>query len=141
MNHARDWQYTVSLSIDNAIIPNHIFDDMDQLNSLELIDSIIVADDGAADCLFKNLKTNKTLKSLSLEYPMLYTGMGKMHVKPYFDAINSLFGKDSMIDLAKALAMNKTLTSLNIQANLRDENFLILESVLKNHPSISLWSL
>lgn len=140
LDHAKYWGYTVSLKIEYGIIPNHIFDSMDQLDYLELIDPIIAVDEGCVDRLVENLKTNETLKFLSLEYPLCYTGEGNNHVSLYFGAIKRLYNKYFIADLARALECNNTLTSFKIDANLNNESAQILEGVLNKHPSIKIWS-
>lgn len=140
LDHALCWGYTVSLKIEYGIIPNHLFDRMDQLHYLELNTPIIAADKNCADCLTENLRTNTTLKFLFLEYPLLFTGMGENHVSPYFDGIQILSNKDIIAELATALNVNKTLTSFRIDAGLSDKDADILECALINHSSIKLWS-
>lgn len=133
---AKTLKTPISLKIDNAIIPNSIFNNLDQMYSLELNNPLIYADDDTFECLFDNLKRNLTLKSLILRNPRLYTGLGTNNVSRYYDGLEILYQIKSIPVLLEALQQNKTLVTLSLLGGLFYEEIRILQDGLDKHASL-----
>ena len=109
---------------------------MDQMYYLELNSPIIYADEDTFDCLFEKLKINKTLKSLILRNPRLYTGLGTYNVSRYYDGLNILYQKNAVLGLIEALKNNNTLVNLSLFGGLFYDDIQVLKNGLVNHPSL-----
>lgn len=136
LSRAKAFKTPISLKIDNAIIPNSIFNYLDQMYYLELNNPLIYADDDTFECLFDNLKRNSTLKSLILRNPRLYTGLGTNNVSRYYDGLEVLYQMKSISVLLEALQQNKTLVNLSLLGGLFYEEIRILQDGLDKHASL-----